>query len=290
MNLYSRLALPASLIPRFFLWSSLALLLLSSGNLYGDTVVLTNGDKFTGEIERLDSGKLTVKPRYTDDPIVIEGSMIASVKTDKQMKVSLQDGSTVAGKLEPAVTPGSFLAGNFSAPIEFKNITSIALLIPEPATPKTWKDRIATDTSLTYTFTGSSSYTTFNWDTTTEYYGDKWEPYINFQQTSSGSASSKSTRLSYGYLSTNYYLTGHLFIYPWLSGVKEKVADTGYGSLIQSGGGIGWAFRREKQNRLSVAKEAPPRKRRLRRFTRTASRFRTEISVPGGPSHSPSWD
>src|ERR1035438_1228551 len=108
----------------------LALLLLPWGNLHADTIVLTNGDKFTGEVKSLDDGKLTVKLAYADDPIVIDASMLASVKTDKEMKASLADGTTVSGKLAPGAVAGSFLAANSTTPIEFKKVTSIALLIP----------------------------------------------------------------------------------------------------------------------------------------------------------------
>ncbi len=252
MKQYSRAELKESLVCRLFLHSGLALLLLCSGHLYGDTIVLVNGDKLTGEVISLDDGKVTIKLSYADDPIVIKANILASVKTDKEMKATLQDGSTVSGKLGPAAVPGSFLAANSGTPIEFKNVASMALLIPEPEPPKTWKDRLATDNSLTYAFMGNSSLTTFNWNTTTEYYGEKWEPGIEIQQTFNGGGSSKSNRQTYGYLTTNYYLTEHLFLYPWLSGLKETIADTGNGSLVQSGGGIGWAFRREKEYRLLV--------------------------------------
>ena len=88
---------------------------------------------------------------------------------------------------------------------------------------------------------GNSSLQTFNWGSTTAYYGDKWEPFIDLQQTFTGGGTIKTNRQSYGYLTTNYYLTGHLFIYPWLSGLKATESDLGYGSAIQSGGGVGWA-------------------------------------------------
>ena len=149
-----------SLTPRLFLRPGLALLLLCWGDLYGDTIVLANGDKLTGEVKSLDDGKVTIKLSYTDHPIIIKASMLASVETNKEMKASLQDGSTVSGKLRPAAVPGSFLAANSGTSIEFKNVASIALLIPEPAPPKTLKDRLATDNSLTYTFMGNSSLTT----------------------------------------------------------------------------------------------------------------------------------
>ena len=240
------------LIRRLGLRLGLALLLLPCVHLCGDTIVLTNGDRLTGKVQGLDDGKLTVALSYTDDPIVIDTKMLASVNTDIEMKASLQDGSTVSGKLGPSAVSGSFLTANSSIPIEFKNVTSMALVTPEPAPSKTWKDRIATDSGLTYTYTGNSSYKSFNWNTQTEYYGVKWEPAIDIQQTISGGESSNRTSQSYGYLTTNYYLTDHLFIFPSLSGLKETIANTGSGSAVQYGGGMGWGFRREKQYRLLI--------------------------------------
>jgi hypothetical protein len=228
------------------------LVLLSAMAVYADTVVLTNGDKFTGEVQGLDKGKLTVKLSYADDPLVIDATLLASLTTDKEMKATLLDGSTVSGKLAPVTELGRFQASGTAAPVEFKNVTTIALLVPEPEPPKTWKDRFTTDSSLTYTFMGNSSLQTFNWGSTTAYYGDKWEPFIDLQQTFTGGGTIKTNRQSYGYLTTNYYLTGHLFIYPWLSGLKATESDLGYGSAIQSGGGVGWAFRRDKEYRLLV--------------------------------------
>lgn len=240
-------ALPTYLL----LGSRLALVLLSAGALYGDTVVLTNGDKFTGAVKGLADGKLTVKLSYVDDPIEIDAKMLASVKTDKAMKASLLDGKTVSGKLEPATSAGSFLAANSAAPVEFKSVKTMVLLIPE-IVPKTWKDRIASDNSLTYAYVGNGSSHTLNWYSTTEYYGIKWEPMLDLQQTLSKSQSSTTNSQSYGYITTNYYLTNKLFLYPWVSGLKENIALTGYGSLLQSGGGIGWAFNRKKEYRLLV--------------------------------------
>jgi hypothetical protein len=252
MTLNSAATPQANLALRLFLRSGLILVLVSAEALYADTVVLTNGDKFTGEVQGLDSGKLTVKLKYADDPLVIDATLLASLTTDKELKATLVDGSTVSGKLAPATEPGRFQAAGSPTPVEFKNVTTIKLLVPELEPPKTWKDRLSTDNSITYTYTGNNSYQTFDWSTETEYYGVKWEPFIDLEQTFNGGSYSRSNRQSYGYLSTNYYLTDHLFIYPWLSGLKQKTGDLGYGSAIQSGGGIGWAFRREKEYRLLV--------------------------------------
>ena len=250
MKLSTHCTLRTSRSHGLFLRSGLALLLLSPLDLHGDTIILTNGDKFTGNVKSLDSGKLTVKLAYADDPIVIDASTLASVKTDKEMKASLQDGSTVSGKLAPAAAPGSFLAANSTTPVEFKKVTAIVLVVPDPEPAKTWKDRIATDTGLSYSFTGNSGYQTLNWHTTTEYYGSKWEPLVDLQQNLSGTSQVKANRQSYGYVTVNYYLTDHLFLYPEMIGLKQTMVDVGYGSSIQSGGGIGWAFHREKEYRL----------------------------------------
>ena len=46
---------------------SLALILLAATSARTDTVVLTNGDRLTGEIQKLADGKLSLKTGYAGD-------------------------------------------------------------------------------------------------------------------------------------------------------------------------------------------------------------------------------
>ena len=56
---------------RLLLQFSLALSLVCGPALLADTVVLTNGGKFTGEIRKLDKSELSIKLKSADDPLVM---------------------------------------------------------------------------------------------------------------------------------------------------------------------------------------------------------------------------
>lgn len=214
-----------------------------------DTVVLTNGDKFTGEIRKLDKGQLSIKLKYADDPLVMDWKMVASVTTEEPLKVTLDNGKEFSAKLEPAKELGQFLAVGTTTPVELKAVVKVEPAVPKP---KGFDDRFYTDTSFTYDYNGASAFQNLVWNTNTAYYGDKWEPLLLLYQNFNRARALQSSTLSVGALSVNYYLTKHVYLFPWLAGEKVKLPDAGYGSSVQAGGGVGWAFSREKKYRLLV--------------------------------------
>ena len=63
-----------------------------------DEIVLTNGDRITGSVRSLTDSKLVVNTEYAGD-IKIDLSKIASVQTDAEMTLVLQDDGRLYGKL-----------------------------------------------------------------------------------------------------------------------------------------------------------------------------------------------
>jgi hypothetical protein len=247
MKLYLPLAIATQRPTRTFLLLAVGVALLWCPAVLGDTLVLTNGDKLTGEIRKLDDGDLSIKLAYSDDPLVMDWKVVSSVTTEKPLKVTLDDGKEITGKLEPAKEPGQFLAAGNTAPLELKSVVKV---VPAEPKPLGFEDRFATANSITYQYTGTSDLRNLTWYTNIAYYGDKWEPLLLLAQNLNAARGLKTSGISYGVLSVNYYLTKHVFLYPWLAGEKLKVADVGYGSSVQAGGGVGWAFNRLKNHRL----------------------------------------
>ena len=83
----SRLALP------------LTLLLLAPTDARADTVVLTNGDRLTGEIQKLDGGKLLLKTTYAGG-MQIDWKMIDQLTTEAPVEVEVQSGKRYTGKIQ----------------------------------------------------------------------------------------------------------------------------------------------------------------------------------------------
>jgi hypothetical protein len=78
MSLHSPLRFPLS----FFAFALFVLTAVST--LRADTVVLKNGDHLTGTAVKLDGGKLTFKPPYSD-PIAISWDQVTGLTTDKPL-------------------------------------------------------------------------------------------------------------------------------------------------------------------------------------------------------------
>ena len=81
------------------LWLTLVLLAATSART--DTVVLTNGDRLTGEIQKLAGGKLSLKTTYAGG-IQIDWKMIDQLTTESPVEVETQSGKRYRGTIQPA--------------------------------------------------------------------------------------------------------------------------------------------------------------------------------------------
>src|SRR5215208_167747 len=64
-----------------------------------DTIVMTNGDRITGEIKGLDGGVLRVDLDYVDGTMALQWMKVARVESPQLFIVQTQDGSSYTGTL-----------------------------------------------------------------------------------------------------------------------------------------------------------------------------------------------
>ncbi len=107
----------------FSLFSFLALVSFSSA----DEVVLKNGDRISGTIQKLVDGVLTISTKYSKE-IKIDFSEIKRFKSDSLVKLGLKNGWVVKGKVQPA--PDGMLAirsgkGKKEAMVNWEELESI---------------------------------------------------------------------------------------------------------------------------------------------------------------------
>ena len=79
----------------------IALMLLFACPLFGkrkdDVVIMTNGDKFTGEIKSLQHGELIFKSDYMKDSVYLDWKRVKSLESNDTFIVSLTSGKRVTG-------------------------------------------------------------------------------------------------------------------------------------------------------------------------------------------------
>src|SRR5580704_4336717 len=65
-----------------------------------DVVVMKNGDKFTGEIKKLENGVLYFKADYMVDPVQLDWARVERLESKDHFDVLLSSGRRVAGTIE----------------------------------------------------------------------------------------------------------------------------------------------------------------------------------------------
>src|SRR5262249_551522 len=76
----------------------LAIVLLSS-SLFADQIILNNGDRRAGTIEKSDDKSLVIKTEFAGE-VTVQWPAIQDIKADQPLHVGLKDGRMVVGSIE----------------------------------------------------------------------------------------------------------------------------------------------------------------------------------------------
>jgi putative salt-induced outer membrane protein YdiY len=100
---------------------SVALLCMHGERLHADVLVLKNGDRITGVIERIWDEEVLIEPEYTDE-FYVELSAVAHIESERYFEIELEGGEQVLATLSGADEQGiqiiSTAEGPMSVPLE----------------------------------------------------------------------------------------------------------------------------------------------------------------------------
>jgi hypothetical protein len=249
-----------------------------------DTVGLTNGDKLTCEIKKLEDGKLTVTLGYADDTeLTFDWKMVSAITSENSLKMQLDDGTELTAKLQPVKEPGQLLPQGSPKPLALSRVVSLETAESETS----WTDNLSLDTDFTWGYTGSDSLHTISLNTQNFYWGDKWEfALLGSENTNSFSSLPISFNHIQGQSNVNRYLVSRFFVFPWALGLhvtQQSIAPHagagGYGSEWQLGGGGGWSFIKQKDHHLELMAGMVELSEKATVFTVASSGQRPSTSV-----------
>ncbi len=110
------------------------LVILMAGNCLADEIRLKNGDRLTGQIIRMQEGKLILKTGYAGD-ISIAWQAVAGLKSDHPLKVHLKDDTRLTGTAS-AVENGiiKLIPGHNEVPVAIRlaDVKAIGAGTPKP--------------------------------------------------------------------------------------------------------------------------------------------------------------
>jgi putative salt-induced outer membrane protein YdiY len=232
-----------------------AVLLLAAplaARLKTDVVVMSNGDRITGEIKGLDAGVLKVDLDYVDGAISIEWLKVARVESSQLFIVQVQDGSMYTGTL--ATAPGDIrkiMLWQPDQPDQGATIIEHPRVVRMEETAESFFQRWSGQLNLGYVYSKGNNSSQNTFGSTVEYRRERWGATGTFNSSlssSSGAATSTRNQLDL----TAYHLL------PW-----KNYFYGGLGSFLQSsvqrisrqttlGGGIGRYFKNTNRARIAV--------------------------------------
>jgi len=135
----------------------LLLVLLASPICRADQVILDNGDRLTGTVKGLAAGKLVIGTEYAGD-VSVDVKRIASLKTDSDMTVVLDDDTRLYGRLS-----GNGQKLEIADSGEPVDVTRVSKLEPGRKTGDEWKfsGRVSIGAS---DIRGNTNERNLNWD------------------------------------------------------------------------------------------------------------------------------
>jgi hypothetical protein len=172
-----------------------------------DVVVLLNGDRITGEVKRLDRGRLEFK---TDDvgTLYIEWDKVASLAAGRQFEVGLADGRRYLGSLLRG-RPSELTVAGDEASVSFP-MADVTLIAPIGDT--LWR-RLDGSLDVGFSYTRSSDIAQLNVNSETVYRRPRFEARLDASATLTkqrqGGAGDDRGVISASYLR---YLTGPWFV------------------------------------------------------------------------------
>lgn len=220
----------------FLIVLGLACLLFLLGTSMGlaDEIILVNGNILTGEIVKLEGGKLTIKTDYSQ-PIEVETAKIKKVTTDKPVDVYLVSGEVLKGKImtveegKIAVEPAP---GQTPTTVEWPKVAS---MVTPPKVPPKWKGNIAIgatqqsgNTERKGASVGAEAIRKTDMDRFT----------FRFLWNYAEDKDDITARNTYGLLKYDYFFTKKVYAYLALEGYNDKFKDWRFRYVV--GPGVGY--------------------------------------------------
>jgi len=110
---------------------------LLPGAVFGDQLLMKNGDVITGTVTKITDGDVYIEPTYADE-FAVSLSEVASIQNDKVLEVELKDGSEVTAQFAGVSESGQQVLVVDGQP------TNVALEnLAEAEEPAEWYDRIS---------------------------------------------------------------------------------------------------------------------------------------------------
>jgi putative salt-induced outer membrane protein YdiY len=233
----------------FLIALSLACLSSPAREIRKDIIIMSNGDRFTGQVKRLQNGLLYVEMPYTSGNIGLDWNQVDSVQTTATFQIVLNNGRRLVGVIEKV--PGEkgknedFLIREATEEVQVPS-ASIATIDPSKST--FWR-QLQGSMDLGYSFTSGNSQSTLNADANATYMTTTWGATTSFDSTFGGQSNATSTNREEVQATFSRFLNRNSFVASLTDFLHSSQQDLTLRTTL--GGGYGRYLKRTTNTNLA---------------------------------------
>ena len=240
-----------------------------------DRIVLSNGDRITGNLVTIAEGVATINTEYAGD-ITVQMEMIGVIETETACFVYMADNEVVAGRLEQLEEGMGIRTEDAVHTIVPSEIAALSRTdegldtIINPPPPKKWSGAVDLGLALR---TGNTDTTDFNFTAGVKRTGERNTLSLNFSAVYGTVDDVLNTRRYQADYRWQYYLKERMYLYTL--GLAERDDGRKLEYRLQGGLGLGYDFIKQEKRSLSADIGATYTREQWNSFTpweRTATR------------------
>ena len=213
-----------------------------------DTIIMKNGDRFTGEVKRLEQGILYIETDYFSGSVGVDWLQVEKVESTATYQVILSGGKRLTGTISKVAAEAAAdkdftvrAVGN-DVPVSGTDVVQI-----ESQKPTFWR-QLKGNIDFGYNFTSGNNQSALSADAKAAYVAQHWAAGASFNASYSGQTGGTTTNISETQLFAERFLNRNSFVLGLSDFLHSSQQDLQLRTTL--GGGYGRYLKRTNQNEL----------------------------------------
>ena len=176
-----------------------------------DVVIMTNGDRITGEVKRLQNGVLYLRTDYVAENFGVDWAQVQSIESSRRFQITLVNGTRMIGQLKREVAQERdqeilIIGENGDTRVAASNVAEISIQ------KETFWRQLVGNIDAGYSFTSGNSQTTINSDASANYATPNWAVGTGISNSFSGQSGASRTNRIDGTLTLDRFLSRNSYL------------------------------------------------------------------------------
>ncbi len=212
-----------------------------------DTVIMTNGDRLTGEVKRLEQGVLYIETDYFSGSVGVDWLQVEKVESKATFQIVLSNGKRISGSIskEAVSVPGEDF--KVHAPTSDVPVAGVDVVEIQSQKQTFWR-QLKGSIDFGYNFTSGNNQSSLSTSASAMYPAEHWAAGTSYSASFSGQAGGTTTNLFESQTFADRFLNRNSFVIGLGDFLHSSQQDLSLRTTL--GGGYGRYLKRSNQNSL----------------------------------------